>query len=107
MNAIRNQVTIVGDFGKNPLVTVFESGAMVTRFSVRTDNETSKRLSTHIHRFSMFAWGTTAEFVNKYCRSGKRVAVTGKLVNRTYVSSEGIPRKVTEVEVRQVVILKS
>jgi single-strand DNA-binding protein len=107
MNAIRNQVTIVGDFGKNPLVTVFESGAMVTRFSVRTDNEESKRLSTRIHRFSMFAWGTTAEFVNKYCRSGKRVAVTGRLVNRTYMNAEGIPRKVTEVEVRQVVILKS
>ncbi|MES2556063.1 MAG: single-stranded DNA-binding protein [Bacteroidota bacterium] len=107
MNIIRNQVTIVGDFGKNPLVTVFDSGAMVTRFSVRIDNEESARLSTRIHRFSMFAWGTTAEFVNKYCRSGKRVAVTGKLVNRTYVSSEGIPRKVTEVEVRQVVILKS
>src|SRR3990167_3053231 len=88
MNAIRNQVTIVGDFGKNPLVTIFESGAMVTRFSVRTDNEESARLSAHIHRFSMFAWGTTAEFVNKYCRSGKRVAVTGKLVNRTYVRSE-------------------
>lgn len=107
MNAIRNQVTIVGDFGKNPLITVFESGAMVARFSVRTDNEESKRLSTHIHRFSMFAWGTTAEFVNKYCRSGKRVAVTGKLVNRTYMSAGGVPRKVTEVEVRQVVILKS
>lgn len=107
MNAIRNQVTIVGDFGNNPLITVFESGAMVARFSVRTDSEEQERLSSRIHRFSMFAWGTTAEFVNKYCRSGKRVAVTGKLVNRTYVSPEGIPRKVTEVEVRQVVILQS
>ncbi|MBI3239958.1 MAG: single-stranded DNA-binding protein [Flavobacteriia bacterium] len=107
MSAIRNQVTIVGDFGKNPLVTVFESGAMVTRFSVSTENKEAKRLSTRIHQFSMFAWGTTAEFVNKHCRTGKRVAVTGKLVNRTYVNAEGIPRKVTEVEVRQVVILKS
>ena len=107
MNAIRNQVTIVGDFGKNPLITVFESGAMVARFSVRTAGDEQEKFSAQIHRFSMFAWGTTAEFVNKYCRSGKRVAVTGKLVNRTYVSPEGILRKVTEVEVRQVVILPS
>jgi single-strand DNA-binding protein len=107
MLSLRNQVTIVGDFGQGAQITTFESGAMVARFSVgiepapRIKRSEGSRLSNH----RMFAWGNTAEFINQFCAVGKRVAVTGRLVNRTYLGPQGDVRKVTEVEVRQVVIL--
>lgn len=107
MRSLRNQVTIVGDFGQGAQITTFESGAMVARFSVgieplrKTRLPAGNRLSNH----RMFAWGNTAEFINRFCDAGKRVAVTGRLVNRTYLGPQGDVRKVTEVEVRQVVIL--
>lgn len=103
-SALRNQVTIIGDFGRDPQITTFESGAMVARFSIDTGEEKRKvSLRSRTHR--MFAWGATAEFIHRFCNAGRRVAVTGRLVNRTYLSPEGATRKVTEVEVRQVVIL--
>lgn len=106
MNSLRNQVTIVGNFGNDTQVTTFESGALVARFSLgiemlrKPGNDMDRR-----NKLRMFAWGNTAEFINRFCGSGKRVAVTGRLVNRTYLSPKGSVRKVTEVEVRQVVIL--
>jgi single-stranded DNA-binding protein len=102
MHSLRNQVTIVGDFGNAPRITTFESGAMVARFSV----EVGSAGKQPNNRYSMFAWGNTAEFVHAFCNTGKRVAVTGRLVNRTYLSPQGNVRRVTEVEVRQVVILQ-
>jgi single-strand DNA-binding protein len=106
MLAGRNQVTIVGSIGTDARITQFENGAMVARFSVaveptdriRTDNKEPEL-------FRMFAWGNTAQFIRKYCDRGNKVAVTGRLVNRTYVNPQGLPRRITEVEVRQVVRL--
>lgn len=107
MRSLRNQVTIVGNFGQDTHVTTFENGAMVARFSVGTESsrstETPAGRRRNNHR--MFAWGNTAEFINRFCEVGKRVAVTGRLVNRTYLGPNGDVRKTTEVEVRQVVIL--
>jgi single-strand DNA-binding protein len=105
MHSLRNQVTIVGDFGRDPQITTFESGAMVARFSVEIES-VRKKIRDRSEQFRMFAWGRTAEFVNQFCNEGKRVAVTGRLVNRTYMSPQGELRRVTEVEVRQVVILR-
>jgi single-strand DNA-binding protein len=101
MNSLRNQVTIVGDFGKNPQITTFASGAIVARFSLETESARKKS-----SKYRMFAWGNAALFVNQHCDPGKRVAVTGRLVNRTYLNRVGTVRRVTEVEVRQVVILR-
>lgn len=104
MASLRNQVTIIGDFGRDTQITTFESGAMVARFSIDT-GEVKRKISLRSRTHRMFAWGATAEFIHRFCDTGRRVAVTGRLVNRTYLSPQGTTRKVTEVEVRQVVIL--
>jgi single-stranded DNA-binding protein len=51
----------------------------------------------------LFAFGNIAQFIENFGGKGKRIAVTGKIVNRTYLSKDGKPRKVTEVEVRNVI----
>jgi len=106
MQSLRNQVTLVGNFGNDTQVTTFENGAMVARFSLGMDAPQLKTEDTgNRKKLRMFAWGNTADFINRFCGSGKRVAITGRLVNRTYFNPQGVLRKVTEVEVRQVVIL--
>lgn len=105
--SLRNQVTLVGNLHDKPLVTVFESGAMVARFSLGLEKAATGRPAGSEQAFPLFAWGTTAEFINRHFSSGRKVAVTGRLVNRTYVGPMGKPRKITEVEVRQVVLLES
>lgn len=100
MNSLRNQVTIVGNIGSDARITTFENGSMVARFSVAIEHKTATD-----ERYQLFAWGNLAQFVQRYCTKGNKVAVTGKLVNRTYVSPGGLPRKITEIEVRQLIRL--
>lgn len=98
---LRNQVTLVGYLGKDANITRFENGSMVARFSIAVNQQSSENPSW----YSLFAWGNIADFVNNNCKKGSKLAITGKLVNRTIVTEAGTPKKITEVEVRQVMKL--
>jgi len=100
---MRNQVTMVGELGKDADITKFENGSIVARFPIAVDNAAKKDAKPSFYR--MFAWGNTANFIHEFCKKGSRLAVTGRLVNRTFLGENGDPVRVTEVEVRQVVIL--
>lgn len=100
---LRNQVTLVGRLGSDATITTFENGSMVARFQFAVDNQLKKVESDSKALYRMFAWGNTANFLTNYCRKGNKLAVSGRLVNRTYVDKEGRSHRVTEVEVRQVV----
>lgn len=100
---IRNQVTLVGHLGTDAFITTFENGSTVARFQLAIENNDSKKQSEPPLFYRMFAWGNTASFLTNYCKKGNKVAVSGRLVNRTYLGKDGAPKRVTEVEVRQVV----
>ena len=105
---MRNQVTIVGNIGSQAVITTFENGSKVARFSVDVESlrkPAAGRTKPGSNQYRMFAWGNTAEFVQQYCDKGNKVAISGRLVHRTYVSPGGAPRKLTEIEVRQVIRL--
>mgnify|MGYP005989607313 CR=1 FL=1 len=87
--------------GDQAQVTNLENGSKVARFSMATTKVNKGKKTADWHK--LFAWGNTAHFIEMYGAKGKRIAITGKLVNRTYVSKTGAPRKITEVEVRHVV----
>lgn len=108
---MRNQVTMVGRLGKDAAITKFENGSIVARFPIAVE-QGRKTLSAEApdsppkaNFYSMFAWGNTANFINEFCKKGSKLAVTGRLVSRTYFGRNGSPVKVTEIEVRQVVLL--
>ena len=54
---------------------------------------------------NLVAWGKTAEIVGKYLKKGNRVAIEGRLVNRTYEDKKGIKRYVTEIVVQDLLML--
>ena len=93
-----NQITLVGNMGDFAKVTQFENGAKVARFNLATH---SKSDVTKWYR--MFAWGNIAQFIERFGSKGRKIVVTGKIVERTYITKEGTTRKVEEVEVRHVV----
>lgn len=95
-----NQITLVGNMGNRPKTTNFQNGSMVVRFDVATPTYKEGKQSANWHK--VFAWGNMARFIESYGAKGKQIVVVGKLVYRTYISKEGKPCKVTEVEVRQV-----
>ncbi len=95
---------MVGRLGKDADITKFENGSIVARFPIAVENENAKE-EKESNSYRMFAWGNTASFINEFCKKGSKLAVTGRLVSRTYFGRDGAPRKITEIEVRQVVIL--
>ncbi|MFN5415486.1 MAG: single-stranded DNA-binding protein [Flavobacteriia bacterium] len=101
MNSIKNQIVLIGNIGNQPLVTNFENGGKVARFSLATPYIKDGESKTEWHK--LFAWGNMAQFIENFAKKGKKIVVTGKLVNRTYIAKGGYPQKITEIEVRQVI----
>lgn len=106
MQTLRNHVTLVGNMGQNALITNFDNGNKVARFSLATDS-TAKTIdgdfvkNTEWHR--VFAWGNMAQYIENYGQKGKQLAIHGRLIKRTYVSPEGKSRNITEIEVKQII----
>ena|GEM_PF-32131 len=110
MSSIKNQVQLIGNVGQEPQVTNLESGKKVVRFSLATNenykNDKGEKVqSTDWH--TVVAWGKTAEIVEKFVGKGKEVGITGKLKTRTYTTEDGNQRYVTEVEAREILLLRS
>lgn len=105
MTTIRNHITLIGNIGSETHITNFENGRKVARFNIATDNEYRAndgkiRTSKEWHR--VFAWGNLAQFIEKFAEKGKKVAIHGRLVTRSYFNKEGIKREVTEIEIRHI-----
>ncbi len=101
----KNNVTLIGKMGSDARVTSFDNGSKVVRFEIAQDKDyrantgKTKRM-TEWHK--VFAWGTIAQLIEEFGGKGKTVAVTGLLVNRTYVGQDGRARTITEIEIREI-----
>ena len=98
---MRNQVTLIGNMGENPSVTNFDNGSKVARFNMATENFVNGKNTAEWHK--VFAWGNVAQFIENFGSKGKKIVITGKLVNRTFIGKLGKPQKITEVEVQHVI----
>lgn len=102
---LRNHITLVGSISSNMKVFNFENGKKVARFKVTTEKPfraNNGKFKTEKEWHEVFAWGNLAQFIESYGEKGKKVAIHGRLVNRTYLSPEGQKKSVTEVEVRHI-----
>lgn len=110
MNILKNKVQLIGNLGNNPVVRMLDGGKKFAKFSLAT-NESYKRSDGKRARetkwFNLIAWNKTAVIVEKYLKKGSEVAIEGWLVNSVYVDKQGIARKVTEVQVSEVLLLGS
>lgn len=108
MNALKNKVQLIGNLGNDPEITILDSGKKLAKFSLAT-NETYKNLSgekvTDTQWHNIVAWNKTAEIIEKYLIKGKEVIVEGKLTSRSYQTSEGEKRYITEVVCSEVLML--
>lgn len=105
MTTIRNHVTLIGNIASDKRITHFDNGGKVIRFDVATDkqyraNNGKIKQSTEWHK--VFAWGNIAGFIEKFGEKGKKVAIHGRLVTRSYFNQQGVQRTITEIEVRHI-----
>jgi len=108
MNAMKNRVQLIGNLGATPEVRNLNSGKKVAQFSMATSetykNSAGERVQdTQWHQ--VVAWNKLAEVVENYLDRGKRVAVEGKLVHRSYEDKNGVKRYVTEIVASDILML--
>ena len=108
MSKLRNKVQLIGNVGNAPEIKNLESGKKVASFSIATnefykDSKGEKVQDTQWH--NIVAWGKTAEIVEKYAGKGKEIAIEGKLSSRSYETSDGEKRYVTEVIASEILLL--
>ena len=95
-----NKVILIGNLGRDPEVRHLESGAVVAKFPIAT-NENYKDKNgewqqlTEWHDIVM--WRSMAERAERLLTKGKLIYVEGKLTHRKWQDKEGVDRYTTEV----------
>lgn len=110
MASLRNSVQLIGRLGKDPEIKTFDKGGKkkVANVTLAT-NETytnqkgEKVQDTQWH--NLVVWGRLATIVSNYLKKGSEIAIEGKLVHRSYETSSGEKRFVTEINVNDLVML--
>jgi single-strand DNA-binding protein len=108
MSNLRNSVQLIGRLGKDPEVKTFESGKRLATITLATNenykNHKGEKVSdTQWH--SLVIWGKLVDIVAKYLKKGSEIAIEGKLVHRSYETSGGDKKYVTEITVNDLVML--
>lgn len=100
MNAIKNNVQLIGHLGMTPELKTFEGGKKLTRFTLATneyykDKAGNQQSSTQWH--TVVAWGPVAELFSKITEKGNEIALQGKLSYNSYTDKNGVERKNAEI----------
>jgi single-strand DNA-binding protein len=108
MNTIVNKVSLVGHLGNNPEMRTFDNGNKMAKIRLATnesyrDADGKKVDNTQWH--NLVAFGTKADFAEKYLAKGKNIMVDGRLVNRNYEDKDGKKHFITEIQINEIMIL--
>lgn len=93
-----NKVILLGNVCKDPELKYTSTNKPVVTFSLAINREFGEGTDF----FTLQAWNNTAEFISKYFRKGSRLAIVGRLQNRTWQDNEGKNHNVTEIIVENV-----
>lgn len=91
-----NVVVLMGRLTRDPETRYSQDGKAVTRFTIAVDRRTKEKEADFI---SCVAFGHTAEFIDKYFKQGKRIAVDGRIQTGSYTNKEGKKVYTTDVVV--------
>lgn len=108
MNTLKNRVQLIGHLGQDPELKTIESGKKMARFTLATDDgyknsEGQKVSETTWH--NIVAWNGLAELSEKYLKKGRKVAVEGRIVYRTYEDKKGVTKYITEIILNDLMFL--
>lgn len=88
-----NKIIIIGNATKDPEAGSTQGGTTWARVVVAVNGYANKETGeTHCDFFDVFASGTLAAAVQKYVKKGKKIAVIGRMNQKTYTDKDGVRR---------------
>lgn len=104
-----NKVTLIGNLGKDPEVRHLESGSVVAKLTLATNEsyrDKAGEWQTITEWHNIVAWRYLAERAERDLKKGSLVFVEGKLTTRKWQDQEGKDRYTTEVVANNVKLLE-
>lgn len=95
-----NKAILIGRLGKDPEVRYTPDGAMVTRFSVATDEQWKDKNGEKVQRtewHNIVTFGKLAEICGNYLTKGLLVYIEGPIRTRSWEGKDGVKRYTTEI----------
>lgn len=108
MNALKNNVQLIGHLGRDIEVKDLESGNKVAKVSMATNDYYTNAKGDKVEEtqwHNLVAWGKTADWMQQLLSKGSELLVQGKLVHRNYEDKNGEKKYTTEVVVRDFIKL--
>lgn len=105
-----NKVMLIGNLTRDPELRYTPQGTAVCNFGLATNRywvteQGEKKEDTEFHR--IVAWNKLAELCSQLLAKGRKVYVEGRLQTRSWVGSDGLQRKTTEIVISDMIILDS
>ncbi len=108
MNNLRNKVQLIGHLGQTPEIISFENGNKLAKIRMATNesykNATGEKI-TDTQWHNVIAWGKQADIIEEYVKKGQEIAVEGKIVSRSYETTEGEKKYITEIQINELLLL--
>jgi len=98
-----NNVTLVGNLCRDITLRKTQSDSYVGDSAIAVKRDRKEADGNYLSDFfDIKLFGTQAEFGAKYCRKGDRVAITGRVQVRDYVTKDGVKGRAIEVIVNSI-----
>lgn len=92
-----NACILMGRLTADPELRTTQSGKSVASFSMAVERDFQQDGERKADFIDVVAWRGTAEFICKYFRKGRMIAIVGHIQTRTYTDKDGNKRKAVEV----------
>lgn len=107
-----NKCVFIGRLGKDPDVKVLENGTKVAQFTIACSERgytsaNGTQVPERTEWINMVAWRGLAEIVEKYTHKGSNIYVEGKFRTRSYETTDGSKRYVTEIYAENIELLEA
>lgn len=101
-----NKVILIGNLSKEPELSETANGTAFCRFGIAVnspyrDSDGERKADF----FNIIVWGAVAENCGRYLSKGSKVAIVGRLQNRSYEDKDGNKRYVTDIVAEEVEFL--
>lgn len=98
-----NKVIIMGRLTRDPDIryTQGDNPMCIARYTLAVDRRFKKQGEQTADFIPCVAFGKTAEFVEKYCHKGTKLAIVGRITTGSYTNKDGQKVYTTEVTVEE------
>lgn len=96
-----NRIILTGNVGKEPEFKYFESGAVLTTFTLAVNRYDNKIKSDVVDWLNIKTFSKLSEYIQK----GFKVAIDGKLMTNTWKNEQGENRKAIYIQADSIQIL--